>query len=67
MKVFEVAGVVFNADNVCSIQKTKLHGEREENPVIQVVTNAGGINLVYDTEEERDKNFSKLISGLEKL
>lgn len=30
MKVFEFAGVIFNADNICTIQKVNLKGEERD-------------------------------------
>lgn len=29
MKVFEFAGIIFNADNICTIQKVIFKGEKE--------------------------------------
>ena len=75
MKVFEFAGVIFNADNVCTIQKVTLKsdatdketGERESIPGFQVVTVAGGMNFTFKTEKERNEKFSELWRGLSKL
>lgn len=70
MKVFEFAGIIFNADNVCTIQKVNLKkSETEETivPGIQIVTIAGGVNFTFETETERDKKFAAFLDGLEKL
>ena len=70
MKVFEFAGIIFNADNVCTIQKVNLKKSEKEGtivPGIQIVTIAGGVNFTFETEEERDKNFTDFFDGLEKL
>lgn len=70
MKVFEFAGIIFNADNVCTIQKVNLKkSETEETvvPGIQIVTIAGGVNFTFETETERDKKFTDFLNGLEKL
>ena len=70
MKVFEFAGIIFNADNVCTIQKVNIRkSEKDEKivPVIQVVTIAGGVNFTFETEKERDGKFTELLHGLEKL
>lgn len=75
MKVFEFAGVIFNADNVCSIQKVTLKGDAidretgkaESIPAFQVVTIAGGMNFTFKTEKERDEKFNQLLNGLKEL
>lgn len=70
MKVFEFAGIIFNAENVCTIQKVNIRkSEQDETivPGIQVVTIAGGVNFTFEKEEERDSKFTKLLHGLEKL
>lgn len=69
MKVFSIAGVIFNANNVNSIQKVNLtkEGDNKTVPGIQIVTNAGGVNFTYETLEERDKNFDTLMFNLKKL
>jgi len=79
MKVFEFAGVIFNADNICSIQKVTLKKETEKSgnpkktpafemvPGFQVVTIAGGMNFTFKTEKERDEKFAELLKGMEKL
>jgi hypothetical protein len=71
MKVFEFAGVIFNADNVCTIQKVTVKSEKfdteekeyEKVPAFQVVTVAGGINFTFKTEKERDEKFNQLLIG----
>ena len=75
MKVFEFAGVIFNVDNICTIQKVTLKGEEvneksEEKiptsiPGFQIVTIAGGMNFTFKTTEERDEKFKELLKGLE--
>lgn len=79
MKVFEFAGVIFNADNICSIQKVTLKRETEKSenpkktpafemvPGFQVVTIAGGMNFTFNDEKERDEKFAELLKGMEKL
>jgi hypothetical protein len=77
MKVFEFAGVIFNADNVCTIQKVNLKGEETDKeseekiptsvPGLQIVTIAGGINFSFESEEKRDEKFNEFIKGLENL
>ncbi len=74
MKVFEFAGVIFNADNVCTIQKVTLKGEATNKneippkiPGFQIVTVAGGMNFTFENEEERDEKFKELLKGLENL
>lgn len=77
MKVFEFAGVIFNADNVCTIQKVNLKGEETDKesgekiptsiPGFQIVTIAGGMNFTFKTTEERDEKFKELLKGLENL
>lgn len=75
MKVFEFAGVIFNADNICTIQKVTLKGdatdketgELERIPGFQIVTVAGGMNFTFTSEKERDSKFEELLKGLENL
>ena len=69
MKVFEFAGIIFNADNVCTIQKVNIKKETKDEtvPGLQVVTIAGGVNFTFETEKERDAKFTELLHGLEKL
>lgn len=70
MKVFEFAGIIFNVDNVCTIQKVNLRkSETDETvvPGLQIVTVAGGVNFTFETEEERDKKFTEFLAGLEKM
>lgn len=68
MKVFEFAGVIFNADNICTIQRVSLKGEKEKViPGLQIVTVAGGVNFSFVTEKERDEKYNQLFIGLEKL
>ena len=64
MKVFEFAGVIFNADNICTVQKVTVRSNEKENekiPAFQVVTIAGGMNFTFKTEKERDEKFSELL------
>ena len=66
MKVFEFAGVIFNADNICTIQRVSLKGEKEKViPGLQIVTVAGGVNFSFVTEKERDEKYNQLLIGLE--
>lgn len=77
MKVFEFAGVIFNADNICTIQKVTMKGEEKDKesgeaiptsiPAFQIVTVAGGMNFTFKTEKERDEKFNELLSGLKDL
>ena len=68
MKVFEFAGVIFNADNICTIQRVSLKGEKEKViPGLQIVTVSGGVNFSFVTEKERDEKYNQLLIGLEKL
>ena len=77
MKVFEFAGVIYNVDNICTIQKVTLkddevYKERGEKipksiPGFQIVTIAGGMNFTFKTEKERDERFNELLEGLKDL
>ena len=77
MKVFEFAGVIFNADNICTVQKVTLKGgetDKENGEIIptsisafQIVTVAGGMNFTFKTEKERDEKFNELFKGLKDL
>lgn len=77
MKVFEFAGVIFNVDNICTIQKVTLKGDEVDKesgekipksiPGFQIVTIAGGMNFTFKTEKERDEKFSELLEGLKDL
>lgn len=69
MKVFEFAGVIFNADNVCTVQKVTVKGEKEYEkiPAFQVVTIAGGMNFTFSSEKERDEKFSELLKVMGEL
>ena len=69
MKVFEFAGIIFNADNVCTIQKVNVKKEDgdETIPGLQVVTVAGGMNFTFETVEKRDTKYNEFLKGLEKL
>lgn len=75
MKVFEFAGVIFNADNICTIQKVNLKGEETDKesgekiptsvPGFQIVTVAGGMNFTFKSEKERDEKYNQLLIELE--
>ena len=70
MKVFEFAGVIFNADNVCTVQKVTVRDGKDEEkkiPSFQVVTNAGGMNFTFSSEKERDEKFSQLLKVMGEL
>ena len=77
MKVFEFAGVIFNVDNICTLQKVTLKGEEVDEkseekiptsiPAFQIVTVVGGMNFTFKTEKERDEKFSELLEGLKDL
>lgn len=77
MKVFSFAGIIFNADNVCTIQKVVLEGKETDKesgetipkqiPGLQIVTVAGGVNFTFKTEKERNEKFNKFLHNLEKL
>lgn len=71
MKVFEFAGVIFNVDNICTIQKVNLvkeNGDKSDTvPGLQIVTIAGGMNFSFATEKERDEKFETIISGMTRL
>lgn len=70
MKVFEFAGVIFNADNVCTVQKVTLKDSENEGnkiPGFQIVTVAGGMNFTFANEDERDNKFNELLEGMRKL
>lgn len=74
MKVFEFAGVIFNADNICTVQKVTLKGEvtnkdklPKKIPGFQIVTVAGGMNFTFENEKERDQKFAELLKGMENL
>jgi hypothetical protein len=68
MKVFEFAGIIFNADNVCTVQKVTIKNEEsKEIPAFQIVTVSGGMNFTFETAEERDKKFTELLEGMRRL
>ena len=72
MKVFEFAGVIFNADNICTVQKITLTKEKEKGkpekiPAFQVITIAGGMNFTFKREKERDEKFNELLKGIKDL
>ena len=70
MKVFSFAGIIFNADNVCTIQKINMKKSEKDDtivPGLQIVTVAGGVNFSFENEEERDKKFDEFLHNLEKL
>lgn len=70
MKVFEFAGVIFNADNVCTVQKVTVRDNEKEDekiPAFQVVTIAGGMNFTFSSEKERDEKFSELLKVMGEL
>lgn len=77
MKVFEFAGVIFNADNICTVQKVTLKNEETNEasgekvsksiPGFQIVTNVGGMNFTFMSEKERDEKFKELLKGMENL
>lgn len=77
MKVFEFAGVIFNADNICTIPKVTLKGDEVDKesgekipksiPGFQIVTIADGINFTFKTEKERDERFNELLNELKDL
>jgi hypothetical protein len=70
MKVFEFAGVIFNADNVCTVQKVTVRDGKDEEkkiPAFQVVTIAGGMNFTFSSEKERDEKFSQLLKVMGEL
>lgn len=70
MKVFEFAGVIFNADNVCTVQKVTVRDNEKEDekiPAFQVVTIAGGMNFTFSSEKERDEKFSQLLKVMGEL
>ena len=67
MKVFEFAGVVFNEDKICTIQKVNLakEGSKKPSPGFQIVTVAGGFSFTFENEEERDSKFLELLNHLD--
>ena len=77
MKVFEFAGVIYNVDNICTIQKVTLKDDEVDKesgekipksiPGFQIVTIAGGMNFTFKTEKERDERFNELLEGLKDL
>lgn len=70
MKVFEFAGVIFNADNICTVQKVTVRDGKDEEkkiPAFQVVTIAGGMNFTFSSEKERDEKFSELLKVMGEL
>lgn len=77
MKVFEFAGIIFNVDNICTIQRVTSKGEEVDEksgekipksiPGFQIVTIADGINFTFKTEKERDERFNELLNGLKDL
>lgn len=70
MKVFEFAGVIFNADNICTVQKvtlTKEKGKPEKVLAFQVITIAGGMNFTFKSEKERNEKFNELLKGMKDL
>lgn len=69
MKLFEFAGIIFNADNICTIQKVNLTDDEndEKSPGLQVTTLSGGFNFSFKTSDERDAKFNEIFDGLEKM
>lgn len=69
MKVFEFAGIIFNAENVCTIQKVNIKKETGDDttPGIQIVTIAGGVNFTFESEKERNEKFDQFLHNLEKI
>lgn len=69
MKIFEFAGVIFNANNICTIQKVNLTTDEDAEKVagIQIVTQAGGFNFNFESKDERDKKFVEIFNRLEVL
>ena len=77
MKIFSFGGVVFNADNVCTIQKINLKGEEKDkdsgesipkiSPGVQIVTIAGGVNFSFENEDDRNTKFETLKNELKEL
>lgn len=77
MKIFNFGGVVFNADNVCTIQKINLKGEEKDKdsgesilktlPGVQIVTVAGGVNFSFEDEKDRNTKFETLKNELKEL
>lgn len=67
MKVFEFAGIIFNADKICTIQKVNLgkEGIDEVSPGFQIVTVAGGFSFAFENEKERDLKFAELLQYLD--
>lgn len=69
MKIFEFAGIVFNVDNICTIQKVNMKKEKGDEVVagLQVVTIAGGVNFSFDSEKERDVKYKEILANLRAL
>lgn len=69
MKIFEFAGIVFNADTICTVQKVSLTEEKSDNTVawLQIVTLAGGVNFSFNSVEERDAKFADIKKELKEL
>ena len=69
MKILEFAGVVFIAENICTIQKVNMAKEDSDEvvPGLQIVTVAGGVNFTFPKAEERDAKFTELKNQLKEL
>lgn len=77
MKIFSFGGIVFNADNICTIQKINLKDEEKDeddnesipkfSPGIQIVTVTGGINFSFENEDDRNTKFETIKKELRRL
>lgn len=69
MKIFTFAGIVFNVNNICTIQKVNLKSEKgnETAAGLQIVTVAGGMNFSFKSEAERDAKFEDIKTELRGL
>lgn len=68
IKTFEMAGVIFNANQIVTIQKVTLTNDEDKEkpevkkPAISITTVLGGINFSFETEKERDEKFTQLFN-----
>ena len=74
MKLLNIMGVVFNADNICSITKATVESEEYDtesgkyitNPAIEVVTNSDKKYFIV-SEEKINETFGNIINNWSQL
>lgn len=73
MRLIEVDGVVYNADQICCIRRfdtqvlnPKTYTMDDKKAIRIYCINNEGFTSAYDTEAERDAAYEKLLSDLQK-